>query len=84
MLRVQICRGMMCSSYGGGRVLESALEAALTKAGVRDQVELITPGCMGSCGDGPCVRIAGQKFFHVNPEDLPGLIAEEILPRLNG
>ncbi|MBQ2952061.1 MAG: (2Fe-2S) ferredoxin domain-containing protein [Clostridia bacterium] len=83
MLRVQVCRGMMCSSYGGGRRLEQAFEAALRAAGVADQVELIAPGCMGSCSEGPCVRIAGQKFYHVNPEDLPELIAKEILPRLS-
>lgn len=80
MVRVQVCRGMMCSSYGGGRPLERAFEDALTAAGVRDEVELITPTCMGSCDSGPCVRIAGQKFYHINPPDVPELISKEILP----
>lgn len=84
MVRVQVCRGMMCSSYGGGRTLESAFEAALRAAGILDQVELLAPTCMGSCADGPCVRIAGQKFCHINPEDVPELITNEIMPRLNG
>lgn len=80
MVRLQICRGMMCSSYGGGRVLERAFEEALTAAGIRDEVEMITPTCMGSCDSGPCVKINGQKFFHINPPDVAELITNEILP----
>lgn len=83
MVRVQVCRGMMCSSYGGGRTLESAFEAALTAAGILDRVELLAPTCMGSCADGPCVRIAGQKFCHINPEDVHELIRTEILPLID-
>ena len=79
-VRVQVCRGMMCSSYGGGRPLERAFEEALTAAGIMDEVELFAPACMGSCNSGPCVRINGQKFFHINPPDIPELINNEILP----
>lgn len=81
-VRVQVCRGMMCSSYGGGRTLERAFEEALTAAGIADEVELFAPTCMGSCDSGPCVRINGQKFFHINPPDIPELIRNEILPLL--
>lgn len=81
-IRVQVCRGMMCSSYGGGRVLERAFEEALLELGIAEAVELITPSCMGSCDSGPCVRIDGQKFYHINPPDVPELIRKEILPLL--
>ena len=81
-VRVQVCRGMMCSTYGGGRPLESAFEEALNAAGLMDAVELFSPTCMGSCDSGPCVRINGQKFFHINPPDIPELIRTEILPLL--
>lgn len=79
-VRVQVCRGVMCSSYGGGRPLESVFEKELTAAGVLDHVELIAPSCMGACADGPCVRIAGQRFSHVNPPDVRDLVVNEILP----
>jgi len=82
-VRVQVCRGMMCSSSGGGRPLEAAFERALLAAGILSDVELFCPTCMGSCQDGPCVRINGQKFFHVSPADIPELIQNEILPLLN-
>ena len=81
-LRVQVCRGMMCSSNGGGRPLEAVFERALAAAGLLDKVELFCPSCMGSCQDGPCVRINGQKFFHVSPRDVPELIEHEIRPLL--
>ncbi len=79
-VKVQVCRGMMCSSYGGGRPLERAFEEALLAEGVMDEVELITPHCMGSCESGPCVRISGQKFYHINSPDVPELVQQEILP----
>ena len=81
-VRIQVCRGMMCSSNGGGRPLERVFEEALAARGILDEVELFAPGCMGSCGEGPCVRINGQKFFHVNPPDVPQLLEEEVLPLL--
>lgn len=79
-VRIQVCRGMMCSANGGGRPLERVFEEALTARGVMEEVELFSPGCMGSCGDGPCVRINGQKFYHVNPPDVAQLVEEEVLP----
>lgn len=79
-VRIQVCRGMMCSSYGGGRPLERVFEETLSALGVMDEVELFSPSCMGSCGEGPCVRINGQKFCHVNPPDVPALVEAEVLP----
>ena len=82
-VRVQVCRGMMCASNGGGRPLEAVFERELLAAGILGEVELFCPSCMGSCQDGPCVRIGGQKFFHVGPKDVPELIQNEIIPLLN-
>lgn len=81
-VRIQVCRGIACSSNGGGRYLEAAFEAALLNAGILNDVELFCPSCMGSCADGPCVRIGAQKFLHVTPADIPELIANEVLPLL--
>ena len=82
-VRVQVCRGIMCSSNGGGRPLEAVFERELLAAGILGEVDLFCPSCMGSCADGPCVRIGGQKFLHVTAEDVPELVRQEILPRLN-
>lgn len=81
-MRIRVCTGMSCSMNGGGHRLEHAFEEALQKAGVTDQVELLTAHCLGSCESGPCVRIDGEKFHHVHEEDVLQLLQEEILPRL--
>ena len=81
-VRVQVCRGIMCSTGGGGRSLEAVFERALLAAGVLDNVELFCPSCMGACADGPCVRIGGQKFLHVTPEDVHTVFVDTISHRL--
>lgn len=81
-LRIRVCGGMNCASNGGGRVLEEALQQALEAAGVADKVEIFRAHCLGECHSGPCVRIAGERFYHVQAADAPDLVRDEILPRL--
>ncbi len=81
-LRIRVCGGMNCSGNGGGRPLEDALQRALEAAGVADQVEIFRAHCLGECQNGPCVRIAGERFYHVQPGDVLDLLQDEILPRL--
>ena len=81
-LRIRVCGGMNCASNGGGRPLEDALPQALEAAGVADKVEIFRAHCLGECHSGPCVRIAGERFYHVQAADAPDLVRDEILPRL--
>ena len=81
-LRIRVCGGMNCAASGGGRVLEEAFEAALQEYGVLDKVELLRAHCLGECSHGPCVRIDGERFYHVQAADAPQLVREEVLPRL--
>lgn len=80
MIRVQVCTGMFCSMDGGGNPLGRAIQQALTDAGVMDHIEMWSAHCMGECESGPCVRINGQKFYHIHQEDVARLVQEEILP----
>lgn len=82
-LRIRVCGGMNCSGNGGGRPLEDAFQHALEAAVVADQVEMFRAHCLGECQNGPCVRIAGERFYHVQIADVPDLLRNEILPRLN-
>lgn len=82
-LRIRVCCGMHCASAGGGRSLETALYDALAAAGISDQVDVYRAHCLGECADGPCVRVGASRFYHIQPEDVPALVREEILPRLN-
>lgn len=81
-LRIRVCTGMHCSGGGGGRILEGAIEQALTEFGVMDKVEMWSAHCLGECESGPCVRIGGDRFYHIHAEDVPSLVRDEILPRL--
>lgn len=81
-LRIRVCGGMNCASNGGGRPLEDALQQALEAAGVADKVVIFRAHCLGECHSGPCVRIAGERFYHVQAADAPDLVRDEILPRL--
>ncbi len=82
-LRIRVCCGMNCSANGGGRALEIALYDALEAAGVADQVDIYRAHCLGECQNGPCMRIAGDRFYHIRPEDAAELVRSEIIPRLN-
>nr|MBR4279523.1 (2Fe-2S) ferredoxin domain-containing protein [Clostridia bacterium] len=82
-LRIRVCGGMNCAANGGGRVLEDAIQRELDALGVADQVEIFRAHCLGECHSGPCVRIAGERFYHVQADDVPALVRDEILPRIN-
>lgn len=81
-LRIRVCGGMNCSGVGGGRQLEDAFQQEFEAAGVADDVEILRAHCLGECQNGPCVRIAGERFYHVQKEDVPDLVRDEVLPRL--
>ena len=81
-LRIRVCGGMNCSGNGGGRVLEDAIQRELDALGIADDVEILRAHCLGECHSGPCVRIAGERFYHVQPADAPNLVREEVLPRI--
>ena len=55
----------------------------IAKAGLTGKVELSASFCMGDCKDGPCVKVDGVKFHHVDQERVASLIQEEIVPRAN-
>ena len=81
-LRIRVCCGMNCSGNGGGSVLEAAFQRELEQLGIDDEVEIFRAHCLGECQHGPCVRIAGERFYHVQAEDAPALVRDEIIPRL--
>ena len=81
-LRIRVCGGMNCSGNGGGRPLEEAFQKALEDAGIADKVDIFRAHCLGECQNGPCVRISGDRFYHVQKADVQDLVRDEILPRL--
>ena len=83
MVKVSVCSGMSCSMYGANDTL-TTLQKELKRTGIAGQVEVSNTFYMGECASGPCIRINGVKFRHVDPDSVAGLVQEEILPLING
>ena len=83
MVKVSLCIGSACHMKGAYATTQM-FQDELAKAGIADKVELSGSFCMGECKDGPCVRVDGVKFRHVDQERVASLVREEILPRVNG
>jgi (2Fe-2S) ferredoxin len=81
--RVHICHGPNCTPRGGAARLIDALEAAVQRLGIAEEVEIIATSCRNRCELGPSVNVyPGPVFYgHVTPEAMD-VIAEEHL--LNG
>jgi bidirectional [NiFe] hydrogenase diaphorase subunit len=73
--RITYCSAAGCASCGGIAVHE-ALAKALKARNLEHEVELAGTGCMGLCGEGPLVRIAGDGTMY---ERVDAAVAEEII-----
>ena len=65
-----------CAASGSAAVLD-ALNNALAATGLRDEVQVTTTNCMGTCENGP-VLIAypeGIWYSKVTPQDVPSIVA---------
>jgi len=80
MIKISICRGPVCQMAADE--LTRAFEEALTQANITDQVEITSAFCMGECKNGPCVRINGVKYRHVDEDGAARLVAQEIVPMI--
>jgi bidirectional [NiFe] hydrogenase diaphorase subunit len=72
---VCVCTAAGCLSSGAGDVA-SALKQEIAEAGMQNEVEVKTVGCMGLCSAGPLVSVEGDAamFSNVKPDDAPDII----------
>ena len=77
---ILVCGGTACESAKGDEIFRTLITEA-EKHGIKDHVEIIKTGCFGFCEGGPIVKILPEDSFYVNvtPEDVPELIAEQII-----
>lgn len=75
-----ICAGTSCVS-GGGEKVKEAIERAIEKYGLQDEVRVVTTGCNGFCAAGPIVRVMPDDVFYqfVTPEEAQRLVEEHFL-----
>lgn len=72
---IEVCAGTTCHLMGAADLL-AALKDLPTET--REHVRVAFSACLGSCADGPNVRIDGVIHRHVVPEHLPLLVAAAV------
>ena len=77
---VLLCYGGACISSNAESVKE-AMERAIAKAGLQNEVDVVTTGCMGTCELGPLMVIYPDGVFYqkVKPEDAEEIVQEHLL-----
>ena len=78
MIKISVCKGPVCQM--SAEEITRALADALERANIADQVEITSAFCMGECKNGPCVRVNGVKFRHVDEDGAARLVAQEVVP----
>lgn len=75
-IRIRCCMAAGCLSSNAQSVKQQ-LEAAITEAGLEEQVEVCGVGCMRLCSQGPLVQVdpEGTLYANVTPEDAPTVLA---------
>ncbi len=78
--RVHVCYGPHCTPRGG-RSLVPALEAAIRRAGLGGQVEVLATSCRARCEDGPSVNVyPGPTFYgRVEETDIDEIVEEHLV-----
>jgi NADH:ubiquinone oxidoreductase subunit F (NADH-binding)/(2Fe-2S) ferredoxin len=74
------CTGSGCVSNGAFRIKE-AFQKELRKRNLQDEIQIVTTGCNGFCGNGPIVSIQPDGiFYQIRTEDvIPHLVEEHFL-----
>ncbi len=83
MVKVSICVGSACHMKGSHATTQ-LFQQEIERLGLGSQVELSASFCMGECKSGPCVRVNGVKFYHVDQDRVASLMREEVLPLCGG
>ena len=80
--RVFYCAAAGCVSCGSSGVREALLKA-IAERKMDKEITVIGTGCMGLCGEGPLVRVAGDDTLY---QHVDAAVAEKIVDRhlLNG
>ena len=77
---IMVCGGTGCKSSESDRLVE-ILKKQLEEKGYAEEVEVLTTGCFGFCGQGPIVKVHPDNVFYVlvKPEDAMEIVDEHIV-----
>ncbi|MFA5513936.1 MAG: (2Fe-2S) ferredoxin domain-containing protein [Sphaerochaetaceae bacterium] len=72
---VEFCMGSSCFARGNAKALEY-IEAFLEVNKLTERVNLRGNLCLGTCSEGPNIRINGNLISNVNPEYAVSLLQQ--------
>lgn len=77
--QVLICGGTGCTSSGSKKVV-SALEEAIVKNGLENEILIVKTGCFGLCALGPVMIVYPEGCFYsqVTPEGVERIVEEHL------
>ncbi|MBQ2422609.1 MAG: NAD(P)H-dependent oxidoreductase subunit E, partial [Clostridia bacterium] len=78
--QVLICGGTGCTSSNSQKIID-AMEVAIDKAGLNEEVKVVKTGCFGLCALGPIVIVYPEGCFYsrVEVEDVEEIVNEHLL-----
>jgi bidirectional [NiFe] hydrogenase diaphorase subunit len=78
--RVLYCAAAGCLSCGSNAVRDTFLQAVRAR-GLEKEIAIIGTGCMGLCGEGPLVRIAGDNtlYQHVDAQAAEKIVEQHLV-----
>ncbi len=78
-IRICCCTAAGCLS-ANSKAVKNSLETAVKKAGLEENIEVSSVGCLKCCGKGPLVAVHPMDILYeqVNPETAKGIIKEII------
>jgi len=79
-MHLMVCAGTGCVSNNAFKIKE-ALEREVRKAGLENEVLIVTTGCNGFCAQGPIMVVWPDGIFYqmLTEEDIPYLVEEHFL-----
>jgi NADH-quinone oxidoreductase subunit F len=79
-LRLMICGSNDCHLTGSDNV-KSALDNALQEKGLKNQIQIVETGCIGSCSMGPVMTVLPEEIFYMKlqAEDVQELVESHLI-----
>ena len=77
---VLVCGGTGCTASGCKNVI-AAMNGAINKAGLENEIKIVETGCHGLCAIGPIVIVYPEHIFYakVTPGDAEEIVSEHLL-----
>jgi NADH:ubiquinone oxidoreductase subunit E len=76
-VKVELCMGSSCFARGNSQALAN-LESYIAEHHLEDRVELIGHLCLGSCAQGPNIKVDGVPYSGIHSECVVDLLVEAL------